>query len=255
MLKITIFPDPASHALLYSTRTSRPLSASIQTFLATFIDPRLSLGWQLQHLTTEGKWDVKNLAKWRLVAPVSAPIAGVFRAIKTLREADEGDGGHAPNVFVREWGFRNGSGKDGLGGIAAVVDISHDSPVYDPRGLERGDVAYHKFPTVSKLPPTRDEVGEFLRLVDGLREEFGVRSDVAGGELKLHPLIAVHCHYGFNRTGFFIACYLVERLGWKLRDAIEEFNVKRPPGIRHPHFVDELWGRYWTREGGRRKQG
>ena len=193
---------------------------------------------------------MKNLGKWRVVPPVSGPIAGVFRAMKTLREADEGEGGHAPRVVVREWGPSSGSGKDGLGAIAAVIDISHETPVYDPRGLERGGIVYRKFPTVSKLPPTRDEVREFLGLVDGLREEFGVSPDA---ELGSHPLIAVHCHYGYNRTGFFLVCHLVERLGWRLKDAIEEFKMKRPPGIRHSHFIDELWGRYWMKDGARRE--
>jgi len=49
---------------------------------------------------------------------------------------------------------------------------------------------------------------------------------------------------GFNRTGFLIVCYLVERMGYKLQDALEEFAEKRPPGIKHPHFETELYVRY-----------
>lgn len=63
-LKTTIFPAPASHGLLYATSTVRILSGLIQTFLSSHVDNRLSLGWQLQHLTTSGKWDFKNLARW-----------------------------------------------------------------------------------------------------------------------------------------------------------------------------------------------
>ena len=58
------------------------------------------------------------------------------------------------------------------------------------------------------------------------------------------PAIGVHCHYGYNRTGFFLVCYLVERLGYELEDAIEEFRVKRAPGIRHKHFIDALFVKY-----------
>jgi protein-tyrosine phosphatase len=47
-----------------------------------------------------------------------------------------------------------------------------------------------------------------------------------------------------NRTGFFICCYMVERLGYKLQDAVDEFALKRPPGIKHSFFVDELFVRY-----------
>jgi protein-tyrosine phosphatase len=57
-------------------------------------------------------------------------------------------------------------------------------------------------------------------------------------------LIGVHCHYGFNRTGFFLVCYLVEEEGWRVEDAIDAFQRARPPGIRHPHFIDALHVRY-----------
>lgn len=223
VVKTTILPKPAAHAMLFAPSTSRTLSGLIGSFLADHIDPRLSLAWQLQYLSTEGKWDVKNLAKWSAVRPVSEPIASTFRAMKTLREVDDR---HCPRVVAREWKNR----------IAAVIDISHDQPVYDPRGLQDGGIEYFKFPTVSKQPPLRDEVRAFIELVDRIR----AHCRDAGKQ----GLVGVHCHYGFNRTGFFVVSYLVERLGWRVEDAIDEFAKKRAPGIRHSHFVDELHVRY-----------
>jgi protein-tyrosine phosphatase len=216
---------------LYATSTVRILSGLIQSFVATHVDHRLSLGWQLQHLSTEGKWDVKNLAKWQAVEPVSEPIAGIFRAQKTLREIDEE---HTPSVYVKRWGTNSGIKH----GVRMVVDISHESPVYDPKGLEEGGIEYHKFPTVSKLPPTVEEVAAFSALIDSLREQLRKPEEPEGA------VIAVHCHYGFNRTGFFLVSYMVEKLGWRLQDALEEFTEKRAPGIRHEHFVNELFVRY-----------
>jgi len=221
-----ILPAPASHALLYDPAIYRTLAGLIQTFLSETVDHRLSLGWQLQLLTTEGKWDVKNLAKWQAVSPVSEPIAGTFRAMKTLREIDKT---HSPAIFVEQWKSR----------IRAVIDISHESPVYDPKGLELGGIEYHKFPTVSKIPPTIDEVREFIKLVDRLRNMTPTLED--GAQQRL---IGVDCHYGFNRTGFFICCYLIERKGFSVHDAIDEFQKQRPPGIRHEHFIDTLFARY-----------
>lgn len=58
------------------------------------------------------------------------------------------------------------------------------------------------------------------------------------------PVVGVHCHYGFNRTGFLIVSYLIERLGFRVQDAIDEFERQRPPGIRHGHFIDTLFVRY-----------
>lgn len=272
-LKTTILPSPAAHALLYAPSSVRIVAGLIQSFLSSHIDPRLSLGWQLQYLTTEGKWDVKNLAKWQGVKAVSEPIPGpprkskmqqdsrlqpsnlppslqakrkpqrripVFRAMKTLREVDDV---HSPNIFVDHW----------RGRIKAVIDISHESPVYDPNGLDSGGIEYHKFPTVSKLPPSSEEVQAFIALVDRLREELhvgGSLTDTPSDEqvkaldYQNEPVIGVHCHYGYNRTGFFLVCYMVERLDFSLQTAIDEFERQRPPGIRHGHFIDTLYVRY-----------
>lgn len=224
VLKTSILPEPASHALLYDPATYRTLAGLIQTFLYDHVDTRLSLGWQLQHLSTEGKWDVKNLKKWQAVRPVSEPIAGIFRAMKTLREIDDT---HSPEKFVRDW----------KGKIKAVIDISHESPVYDPKGLDEGGIEYHKFPTVSKIPPTAEEVKEFVKLVDRLRSTPSFPEADAS-------LIGVHCHYGFNRTGFFLCCYLIEKEKFNVQQAIDEFRLHRPPGIRHEHFLDTLFVRY-----------
>lgn len=233
VLKTTILPAPASHALLYMPSTVRILSGLISDFLATQVSPRLSLGWQLQFLSTSGKWDVKNLAKWQAVTPVGEPVAGIFRAMKTLREVDER---HSPEVFVKEWGYC----------IKDVVDISHESPVYDPRGLEAGGIHYTKFPTVSKIPPTGDEVDVFITLIDRLVIDQRERAAKEGWEEGW--CIGVHCHYGFNRTGYFIVCYLVERCGYTVQGAIDEFARKRGgkngKGIKHAHFLDQLFVRY-----------
>lgn len=104
--------------------------------------------------------------------------------------------------------------------------------------MAEGGIEYEKFPTVSKLPPKAEEVAGFNKVVDRLRK---IETD--DGDVSSH-LIAVHCHYGFNRTGFFIVGYLVESMGWRLQDAIDEFETKRPPGIKHQHFIDELNVRY-----------
>jgi pimeloyl-ACP methyl ester carboxylesterase/protein-tyrosine phosphatase len=228
-LKTIILPAPASHSLLYMPSTVRTLAGLISDFLCSQVSPRLSLGWQLQYLSTAGKWDVKNLAKWQAVAPVSEPIASVFRAMKTLREVDDT---HCPEVFIKDWGSQ----------IKDIIDISHESPVYDPRGLEKGGTQYHKLPTVSKIPPTSSEIQEFVALVDHLRQEQKARASQEKWGSEYY--IGVHCHYGFNRTGYFIVCYLVERCGYSVQGALDEFAKKRPKGIKHAHFMDQLFVRY-----------
>ena len=222
VLRTKILPAPASHALLYDPITYRTVAGNIQPFLADHIDSRLSIGWQLSYLSTEGKWDVKNLKKWSDVPPVSEPIAGIFRAMKTLRQIDDT---HSPKHFLRNWCRR----------IWVVVDISHDSPVYDPKEFEEGGIEYHKLPTVSKIPPTPEETQEFIELIDRLRASHDPKDDA---------LIGVHCHYGFNRTGFFICAFLIERLGYRTNQALDEFKAHRPDGIKHEHFINALYARY-----------
>ncbi|KAF7719874.1 Dual specificity protein phosphatase domain-containing protein [Penicillium ucsense] len=231
IVKSAILPAPASHALLYDRATYRTLSGIIQDFLSQHVDQRLGLGWQLQYMNTSGKWDVKNLAKWQKVAPVSKPIANTFAAMKMLREVDEE---HNPVLFSQKY----------RGRIHAVIDISHESPVYNPNTMEKGGIHYHKHPTVSKIPPTPDETRDFIALVDRLQREIDDLVEKRDDTTLPRPLVGVHCHYGYNRTGFLITCYLIERLGYGVQDAIDEFNSCRPPGIRHGHFVDTLFVRY-----------
>ncbi|KAJ5514283.1 hypothetical protein N7463_003835 [Penicillium fimorum] len=140
VVKSAILPAPASHALLYDRATYRTLAGIIQDFLSSNIDKRLGLGWQLQHMNTSGKWDVKNLAKWKKVTPVSERIANTFVALKMLREVDEE---HNPTTFSAKY----------RGRIHAVIDISHESPVYNPAEMEKGGIRYYKHPTISKIPP------------------------------------------------------------------------------------------------------
>ncbi|KAM0561519.1 hypothetical protein ACHAPJ_003402 [Fusarium lateritium] len=235
VVKSIIMPAPATHAVLYTPCSVRAVAGLISDFLATHVTGRLSLAWQLQYLSREGKWDVKNLAKWKSVNPVSEPIGRpgkpVFRALKTLREADDV---HCPQEFVSNWGSI----------VKDVIDISKDQPVYDPRGLDRAGIHYHKFPTVSKIPPQADEIEAFIKLVDELREKQAERAIAEEWTNPEQCVVGVHCHYGFNRTGYFIVCYLVERCGFGVKEAIDTFAKARPNGIRHSHFLDRLYVRY-----------
>lgn len=62
-----------------------------------------------------------------------------------------------------------------------------------------------------------------------------------------HPLdiIAVHCTHGFNRSGFMIVSYLVEKMDCAIEIALQEFTNSRPPGIYKQDYLDELYRRYY----------
>ena len=154
--------------------------------------------------------------------------------MKTPREADPA---HNPTTFTARYGANRADKKEGE--IRAVLDLSSDgyvAPCYDPRGLEEGGVAYHRFATAAKVPPSRSDVVAFAHLVNQLRASYGINGEAG--------LLGVHCHYGYNRTGFLICTYLVEHEGFPVKEAVALFAEKRPPGIQHAHFLDELWVRY-----------
>ena len=75
-----------------------------------------------------------------------------------------------------------------------------------------------------------------MNLVNQLRASYVINGE--GG------LLGVHGQYGYDRTGFLIVAYLVEQEGFGVKEAVELFKMKRPPGIRHAVFLEELWGRY-----------
>ncbi|ODQ78487.1 hypothetical protein BABINDRAFT_162696 [Babjeviella inositovora NRRL Y-12698] len=195
-------------------------------------DCHISPAWVLQCKAkiSGDKWGLKNEIKWAKLKAVSnvlvnprtnsrAPLLGM----KTLRESDET---HSPAQL-------EALHPD----IIAVVDISKDVPSYNPESFTR--VKYNKLPTVSKVPPDSVTVRNFINLADKNFSDYRAES----GAIE-HPLLAVHCHYGFNRTGFLICCYLIEKLGWSVNEAVMAFKLAKEPGIKHPHFIDALYVRY-----------
>ncbi|KAE9553438.1 hypothetical protein FO519_003351 [Halicephalobus sp. NKZ332] len=97
--------------------------------------------------------------------------------------------------------------------IGLVIDLTTSFKYYDPAGWGAFDVEYRKLRCDgSHLMERR---AEFYEIVD----EYFRREPVR--------LIGVHCVHGLNRTGFLICAYLVERQGWKMKDAINAFEKAR----------------------------
>lgn len=64
--------------------------------------------------------------------------------------------------------------------------------------------------------------------------------------VRQHPneIIGIHCTHGFNRTGFLICAYLVEKLDFSIDMAVALFAQCRPPGIYKQDYINELFRRY-----------
>jgi protein-tyrosine phosphatase len=111
--------------------------------------------------------------------------------------------------------------------VRHVIDISHGvQPAYDPASFTSTRVTYHKFPTAAKIPPTEQDIKGFIEIIKGCLE-------TSREEGFYDTEICVHCHYGFNRTGFMICCWLIEEEGYGVKEALEAFKLARPNGIRH----------------------
>ncbi|XP_067933947.1 mRNA-capping enzyme-like [Watersipora subatra] len=70
--------------------------------------------------------------------------------------------------------------------------------------------------------------------------------DVVDKFIKQKPLevIGIHCTHGFNRTGFLICSYLVEKMDWSIEAAIHTFAQTRPPGIYKGGYIKSLFRIY-----------
>ncbi len=84
----------------------------------------------------------------------------------------------------------------------------------------------------SKLAPSFHKTQTFINICHKYSNE------------NQNRIIAVHCTHGFNRTGFLICAYLVEKLNYSISDAVEYFSKIRPPGIYRQQLVDALYERY-----------
>lgn len=248
----------------HSLLLSKPefISGKILNHLESKFPERLHLSplWVLKVKAqiSGDKWGMKNKLKWLQLNPISGNITRYIKdgsgndvldvapllGMKTLRQ---GDWSHSPSTV--ELHFYETYSADEIsdeteegsvvhnskltGTLVAIVDISADIPPYNT--LKFKHIQYYKCATVSKVVPDSGAIRRFTRLIDDI---------LAGQENVDNPLIGVHCHYGFNRTGFLICCYLIERLRWSVQEAVDGFKSARSPGIKHPHFVDALYVRY-----------
>lgn len=94
-----------------------------------------------------------------------------------------------------------------------IIDVSMEAPPY--LTTDETLPLYRKLPTASKIVPSREDVQRFLDALD----EFWSQSH------SRYLDVAVHCHYGFNRTGFLVCGYLIERRDMSPEEAIEAVSV------------------------------
>nr|XP_018906582.1 PREDICTED: mRNA-capping enzyme [Bemisia tabaci] len=112
-------------------------------------------------------------------------------------------------------------------------DLTNTDRFYNSAEVEQNDCRYLKIQCQGHgATPTLQQTRVFL--------------DIAESYISKFPLakIGVHCTHGFNRTGFLICSFLVEKMDWSIGAALTAFAQARPPGIYKGDYIRELYNRY-----------
>uniref|UniRef100_A0A8P4K2P3 mRNA-capping enzyme n=1 Tax=Dicentrarchus labrax TaxID=13489 RepID=A0A8P4K2P3_DICLA len=121
--------------------------------------------------------------------------------------------------------------------MGLLVDLTNTTRFYDRTEIEKDGVKYMKLPCKGHGEcPSKETTGMFIRLCEHFIEK------------NPTELIGVHCTHGFNRTGFLICAYLVEKMDWSVEAAVAAFGQARAPGIYKGDYLKELFRRYGEEE-------
>jgi len=106
-------------------------------------------------------------------------------------------------------------------GVTTIVDLRGEDP--DKVAWERGQaeslgIRFVSIPVSGWSPPTNEQVAAFLAL------------------FRDHPKekVFVHCRFGDDRTGVFVATYRMAYQGWPAQQAINEMYFFGFNGFWHP---------------------
>ncbi|XP_037030418.1 mRNA-capping enzyme [Bradysia coprophila] len=117
--------------------------------------------------------------------------------------------------------------------IGLWIDLTNTKRFYDRREVEEHGSQYMKLQCRGHgEAPSHDQTQSFIELVDQF---------ITDNPLDM---VGVHCTHGFNRTGFLIVSYMVERMDCSVEAAVLAFAQARPPGIYKEDYIKELFRRY-----------
>uniref|UniRef100_A0A9R1SQX2 mRNA-capping enzyme n=2 Tax=Cyprinus carpio TaxID=7962 RepID=A0A9R1SQX2_CYPCA len=117
--------------------------------------------------------------------------------------------------------------------MGLLLDLTNTSRFYDRAEIEKEGIKYVKLSCKGHGEcPTVETTEMFIRLCEHFIEKTPTE------------LIGVHCTHGFNRTGFLICAYLVEKMDWSIEAAVAAFAQARPPGIYKADYLKELFRRF-----------
>nr|XP_006626214.1 PREDICTED: mRNA-capping enzyme [Lepisosteus oculatus] len=169
--------------------------------------------------------------RWRNCPRRGQPVAGKFLPMKTMLGPKYDDLVQEENRFhpsMLSNYLKSLKVKMGL-----LIDLTNTSRFYDRNEIEKEGIKYVKLACKGHGEcPTAEHTEMFIRLCEHFMEK------------NPTELIGVHCTHGFNRTGFLICAYLIEKMDWSIEAAVAVFAQARPPGIYKADYLKELFHRY-----------
>src|SRR5215467_9321450 len=157
-------------------------------------------------------------------APAAAPSATTLRSAygEKLRVSGLPNGGKINDSLFRGAQPRGEGVKELKNlGITTIVDLRGEDPgkiSWERQQAESLGIRFVSIPVSGWSPPSNEQVAEFLELF---------RENPAGK-------IFVHCRFGDDRTGVFVAAYRMAYDGWPAQQAINEMYFFGFNGFWHP---------------------
>jgi len=111
-------------------------------------------------------------------------------------------------------------------GITTIVDLRGEDPAratWERQQAESLGIRFVSIPLSGWNPPSNEQVAEFLALFHNNRKENNPQEKVY-----------VHCRYGEDRTGVFVAAYRMAMDGWQPQQAMNEMYYFGFNGMWHP---------------------
>lgn len=197
---------------------------------AAAVGVRAGLLWSYRRGGTDMAYN-KIPPRWLNCPRRGQPVAGRFLPLKTML------GPRYDSQVAEENRFHPSMLSNYLKSLkvkmSLLVDLTNTSRFYDRNDIEKEGIKYIKLQCKGHGEcPTTENTETFIRLC----ERFNERSPP--------ELIGVHCTHGFNRTGFLICAFLVEKMDWSIEAAVATFAQARPPGIYKGDYLKELFRRY-----------
>ncbi|KAM6954379.1 mRNA-capping enzyme [Aplochiton taeniatus] len=169
--------------------------------------------------------------RWRNCPRRGQPVAGKFLPMKTMLGPKYDDKVPEENRFhpsMLSNYLKSLKVKMGL-----LVDLTNTTRFYDRNEIEKEGVKYVKLQCKGHGEcPSTETTEMFIRLCEHFIEK------------NPTELIGLHCTHGFNRTGFLMCAYLVEKMDWSVEAAVAAFAQARAPGIYKGEYLKELFRRY-----------